>query len=157
MNNKVLIVLCLACAILLGVSVNNIALSSNNNTNGIKIGIVDLSQLITNSASVKSLKISHEKQLNDIEKTLEQARSEIANESNPDKIAQLEEKYRKDVNDKKLQMDKNYNEKLLEIDKNIKTQIAHKAKELNYTIILPKNIVLYGGEDITNQIANAIK
>ena len=157
MNNKVLIVLCLACAILLGVSVNNIALSSNNNTNGIKIGIVDLSQLITNSASVKSLKISHEKQLNDIEKTLEQARSEIANESNPDKIAQLEEKYRKDVNDKKLQMDKNYNEKLLEIDKNIKTQIAQKAKELNYTIILPKNIVLYGGEDITNQIANAIK
>ncbi len=156
MNHKILIAICTAIAIFLGVSINNIALS-NSSTNNMKVATVDLSQLITNSASVKALKNSHEKQLNDIEKTLEQARLEIANETNPDKIAQLEEKYRKDVNDKKFQMDKNYNDKLLEIDKNIKAQVAQKAKELNYTVVLPKNMVLYGGEDITDKIASSIK
>ena len=136
--------------------INNIALSSSN-AGDLKVGTVDLSQLITNSQSVKTLKSTHEKQLADIEKTLEQARIEISNETNPDKIAQLEEKYRKDVSDKKFQMDKSYNEKLLEIDKNIKAQVAQKAKELHYDVILPKNMVLYGGEDITGLIAKDIK
>ena len=145
----------LLVAIILGVSINNIALSSG--TGEMRVATVDLSQLITNSASVKALKSTHEKQLSDIEKTLEQARLEIANETNPDKIAQLEEKYRKDVSDKKFQMDKMYNDKLMEIDKNIKAQVAQKAKEMNYNVVLPKNIVLYGGEDITDKIAKSIK
>lgn len=156
MNKKILAVFCLLLAVILGVSINNIALS-NSNTGDIKIGIVDLSQLITNSQSVKTLKSTHEKQLGEIEKTLEQARIDISNETNPDKIAELEEKYRKDVSDKKFLMDKSYNEKLMEIDKNIKAQVAQKAKELNYALVLPKNMVLYGGEDITNLIAKDIK
>lgn len=156
MNKKVLAFFALFLAIITGVSVNNIAFSSSN-AGTIKLGTVDLSQLITNSQSVKTLKSTHEKQLAEIEKTLEQARIEIANETNPDKIAQLEEKYRKDVSDKKFQMDKNYNDKLMEIDKNIKAQVAQKAKELNYTVVLPKNMVLFGGEDITSQIAKSIK
>lgn len=156
MNKKILAVVGLLLAVILGVSINNIALSSSN-SGDMKVGIVDLSQLITNSPSVKTLKSTHEQQLNEIEKTLEQARIDISNETNPDKIAQLEEKYRKDVSDKKFQMDKTYNEKLMEIDKNIKAQVAQKAKELNYTVVLPKNMVLYGGEDITNLIAKDIK
>ena len=156
MNKKFLAVFCLLLAVVLGVSINNIALS-NSNTGNMKIGIVDLSQLITNSQSVKTLKTTHEKQLNKKKKTLEQARIDISNETNPDKIAELEEKYRKDVSDKKFQMDKSYNDKLMEIDKSIKAQVAQKAKELNYSIVLPKNMVLYGGEDITNLIAKDIK
>ena len=155
MNKNLFCAIIIAFAIILGVSINNIALSNTATT--MKIGVVDLSQLITNSASVKALKSTHERQLSEIEKTLEQARTEIINETNPDKIAQLEEKYRKEVNDKKLQMDKSYNDKLMELDKNIKAQVAQKAKELNYSIILPKNIVLYGGEDITAQLAKTIK
>lgn len=156
MNKKVLAIFALFLAIIIGVSVNNIALSSSN-ADTMKLGTVDLSQLITNSQSVKTLKSTHEKQLAEIEKTLEQARIEIANETNPDKIAELEEKYRKDVSDKKFQMDKTYNDKLMEIDKSIKAQVAQKAKELNYTVVLPKNMVLFGGEDITSQIAQSIK
>ncbi len=156
MKTKILAVTGLLAVVILGVSINNKALSSSN-AGDMKVATVDLSQLITNSASVKALKSTHERQLSDIEKTLEQARVEISNETNPDKIAKLEEKYRKDVSDKKFQMDKNYNDKLMEIDKNIKAQVAQKAKELNYTVVLPKNMVLFGGEDITNLIAKEIK
>lgn len=155
MKTKILVATGLLAVVILGVSINNIAFSSASSD--MKVATVDLSELITNSASVKALKSTHEKQLADIEKTLEQARIEISNETNPDKIAKLEEKYRKDVSDKKFQMDKNYNDKLLELDKSIKAQVAQKAKELNYTVVLPKNMVLFGGEDITNLIAKDIK
>lgn len=155
MKTKILVATGLLAVVILGVSINNIAFSSANTD--MKVATVDLTQLITNSDSVKALKSTHEKQLADIEKTLEQARVEISNETNPDKIAKLEEKYRKDVSDKKFQMDKNYNDKLLELDKSIKAQVAQKAKELNYTVVLPKNMVLFGGEDITNLIAKDIK
>ncbi len=156
MNKNLLTAIIVFGAIITGVSISNMALSDANNTD-LKIATVDLTELITNSQSVQILKSTHEKQLDEIENILEQARKEISAESNPDKIAELEEKYRKDVSSKKLQMDKNYNDKLLEIDKNIKNQVAQKAKELNYNIVLPKNLVLYGGEDITPIIAKDIK
>ncbi len=156
MKTKILAVTSLLADVILVISINNMALSSSN-AGDMKVAIVDISQLISNSQSVKTLKSTHEKQLSDIEKTLEQARLEISNETNPDKIAKLEEKYRKDVSDKKFQMDKMYNDKLMEIDKSIKAQVAQKAKELNYTVVLPKNMVLFGGEDITDLIAKEIK
>ena len=156
MNKKLLVAIIVLCTIGVGVTVNNMALSDANNGE-LKIATVDLSELIANSQSVQILKDTHEKQLDEIENMLEQARKEISAESDPSKIAQLEEKYRKDVSSKKLQMDKSYNDKLLEIDKNIKNQVALKAKELNYNIVLPKNLVLFGGEDITSIIAKDIK
>ena len=155
MNKKILVAFTVLAAVIIGASVNNIALSDNSGE--IKVATVDLSQLITHSSSVQALKATHEKQMNEIEKTLEQARDEITKESNPDKIAELEEKYRREINDKKLKMDKDYNEKLMEIDKNIKAQVAEKAKSMHYSVVLPKNIVLFGGDDITNQIAQSIK
>ena len=156
MNKKFLVAIIVLGAITIGVSVNNTALSDANSSD-LKIATVDLTELITNSQSVQTLKVTHEKQLDEIENMLEQARKEISAESDPDKIAQLEEKYRKEVSSKKLQMDKSYNDKLLELDKSIKAQVAQKAKEMNYSIVLPKNLVLYGGQDITASIAKDIK
>lgn len=156
MDKKLLVAIIILGAIVTGVSINNMALSDGN-SGDLRIATVDLSELITNSQSVQTLKLTHEKQLDEIESMLEMARKEISAESDPDKIAQLEEKYRKEVSSKKLQMDKSYNDKLLEIDKNIKNQVAQKAKEMNYDIVLPKNLVLYGGEDITPVIAKNIK
>lgn len=155
MNKKILVAFTVLTSVIIGVSINNVAFSDN--TGEIKVATVDLSQLITNSSTVQALKATHEKQMNEIEKTLEQARNEINNESNPEKIAELEEKYRREISDKKIKMDKDYNEKLMELDKNIKAQVAEKAKSMHYTVVLPKNIVLFGGDDITSQIAPSIK
>lgn len=156
MNKQVFTAIIILSAVIIGVSINNRAMSDGADSD-LKIATVDLTELISNSQSVQTLKVTHEKQLDEIENMLEKARKEISAESNPDKIAELEEKYRKEVSTKKLQMDKSYNDKLVEIDKNIKNQVAQKAKELNYNIVLPKNLVLYGGEDITPIIAKDIK
>ena len=50
-----------------------------------------------------------------------------------------------------------YNDKLTKIDTEIRANVIEKAKSLNYCLVLPKSMVLYGGEDITDVIAKGIK
>jgi len=75
----------------------------------------------------------------------------------PKKIAELEEKYRNQINNQKVALDEEYNKKLSQIDTEVRATVTEKAKNLNYNLVLPKNIVFYGGEDITDVIAKEIK
>ena len=50
-----------------------------------------------------------------------------------------------------------YNTKLKQIDTNIKSIVVTKAKEMKYNLVLPKSIVLFGGDDITDEVAKSVK
>ena len=54
-------------------------------------------------------------------------------------------------------MDAEYAEKLRALDESISKQINDKAKADGYDIVLSKGIVLYGGNDITEEIVKIIK
>ena len=54
-------------------------------------------------------------------------------------------------------MDADYAAKLKAIDESISAQIAAKAKADGYDVVLSKGIVLYGGKDITDEVAKIIK
>ena len=75
-------------AFALGYSFNNSAISDTTP----KVAVVDASELIANSSSVKALKAEQEKKVVEMQKTLEKARADIAKESDPAKIAELQEK-----------------------------------------------------------------
>lgn len=89
--------------------------------------------------------------------TIEKARAEIAKEKDPAKVSALEEKYRNEINKQKLALDTSYNNKLTAIDNKIKTAVVEKARSMNYNMVLPKNTVLFGGDDITEQVSTIIK
>lgn len=140
-------------AFALGYSINNIAISDT----APKIAVVDVQQIIANSSQVKQLKTDQEKKLGEMQKTIQQAQSEISKEKDPAKITALEEKYRNQINEQKLALDKDYNDKLNQIDTEIRAAVIEKAKNLNYNLVLPKSMVFYGGEDITDVIAKDMK
>ncbi len=142
-------------AFIAGFSINNIAMSVTQPE--YKIAIIDIAQLLADSKEVKELKLQQEQKMKNIESTIQKAKIEISKETNPQKIATLEEKYRNEINKQKIAMDTEYNNKLIKIDQNIKNSVITKAKELNYNIVLPKNTVLFGGDDITAQVAPAVK
>lgn len=153
MKKSFYVVAAAVIAFALGYSFNNSAISDTTP----KVAVVDASELIANSSSVKALKAEQEKKVVEMQKTLEKARADIAKESDPAKIAELQEKYRKQINDQKLALDNDYNSRMTKIDTDIKGVIAEKAKSMNYDLVLPKNIVLFGGDDITGVIAKDIK
>lgn len=154
MYKKAGITLAIISAMVIGFSLNNIAISDPTD---FRVAVVDIKELVSKSQEIKKLKTDQENKINQMQQTVEKARTEIAKETDPAKIAALEEKYRKKVNVQKLTLDSEYNSKLTKIDNNIKTIVIEKARSMNYNLVLPKNFVLYGGDDITAEVAKSIK
>lgn len=154
MRKKIFGTLVIVTVFALGYSINNIAVSNTNSE--YRVAVVDVQKIVSNSSEITTLKAEQEKQIQNLEKTINKAREEISKENNPDKIAQLEEKYRNEINKQKLALDTSYNSKLTAIDNKIKTAIVEKARSMNYNIVLPKNTVLFGGDDITEQVSSII-
>lgn len=142
-------------SLVMGYSINNIAISKAQPE--YKIATVDIQKIVANSTEIKSLKVEQEKQMQNMQSTIDKARTEISKEQDPVKIAQLEEKYRNEINNQKLALDTSYNTKVKAIDSKIKTAVVEKARSMNYNIVLPKNTVLFGGDDITDEVSQIIQ
>ena len=142
-------------SLVMGYSINNIAISKAQPE--YKIATVDIQKIVANSTEIKSLKTEQEKQMQNMQSIIDKARTEISKEQDPVKIAQLEEKYRNEINNQKLALDTSYNTKVKAIDSKIKTAVVEKARSMNYNIVLPKNTVLFGGDDITDEVSQIIQ
>lgn len=142
-------------SLVMGYSINNIAISKAQPE--YKIATVDIQKIVANSTEIKSLKTEQEKQMQNMQSIIDKARTEISKEQDPVKIAQLEEKYRNEINNQKLALDTSYNTKVKAIDSKIKTAVVEKARSMNYNIVLPKNTVLFGGDDITDEVSQIIR
>ena len=142
-------------SLVMGYSINNIAISKAQPE--YKIATVDIQKIVAHSTEIKSLKAEQEKQMQNMQSTIDKARTEISKEQDPVKIAQLEEKYRNEINNQKLALDTSYNTKVKAIDSKIKTAVVEKARSMNYNIVLPKNTVLFGGDDITDEVSQIIQ
>lgn len=116
------------------------------------IAVVDLQQIVSNSSQVKQLKQEHSKKMDELNKIIVNARGEISNERDENKILQLEEKYTKEFNTKKEALERDYNNKLSMIETTIKEAISKKAQNDKYDYVFAKSVLLYGGKDITNEI-----
>ena len=140
-------------AFLAGYPINSKAISDT----GYRVALVDVQELISKSSEVNTLKVDQQKKIDAMKATVDKARQDIAGESDPVKIAQIEEKYRNEINNQKVALDNEYNVRLKQIDGNIRNLVVAKAKGLQYNIVLPKNIVLFGGDDITSEVAKSVK
>ena len=140
-------------AFIAGYSINSKAISDT----GYRVAVVDVQELISKSSEVNTLKVDQQRKIDAMKATVDKARQDIAGESDPVKIAQIEEKYRNEINNQKVALDNEYNVRLKQIDGNIRNLVVAKAKGLQYNIVLPKNIVLFGGDDITSEVAKSVK
>lgn len=143
-----------AVAFAIGLSANNFALSGEGQY---KVGVVDIQKVVSSSNQVKSLKSEQKKKMEDLTKFVKNAKVDLSNQKDAVKKQALEEKYNKELAAKKDNIEKEYAKKLGEIDKNITATIQSKAKTSKYDLVLAKGVVLFGGEDITNEVAKAVK
>ena len=153
MNNKIKFLSLGITAFVIGLSVNNFAMSDVAS----KIAVVDVQQVVNSSSQVQALKKEQQAKTKEIVTFVEKARKEVAATTDVKKKQALEEKYNKELKNRKDAMDKNYATKLSALDTAISNQIAAQAKALHYDIVLAKGVVLYGGDDITEAVKKAVK
>ena len=146
---KKLVSAMLLAGMFLGVS--NAAISAQ------KIAVVDIPAVVSQSKAVKSLKDEQQKKIRDLEKWLNTAKADIDKQQTKEGKEKLIVKYNDEFAKRKDAIIKDYQERLQAADKSITEAIAAQAKLKGYDLILPKNIVVYGGDDITADIQKAIK
>lgn len=151
-NSKILAVSCLALGIVIGT--NNFAKSDIATY---KIAVVDVPTIVAKSSQVKVLKEEQAKKAQELQKWLETVNNDVKAQSTEANKQKLLKKYSDELEKKKEVNAKEYTQKLSAIDKSLSDTIAAQAKEKGYSIVLAKSTVLYGGDDITAQIAKIVK
>lgn len=155
MNNKFKFLVVGLSTFVIGLSVNNFAMSDV--PPNFKIAVVDVSKVVNSSSQVAALKKEQQAKAQDIVNFVDKARKEVAATTDAKKKKTLEDKYNKELNAKKEAMDKNYAAKLNAIDNTIASKITDQAKAGSYDLVLAKGVVLYGGSDITDAVIKAVK
>lgn len=123
----------------------------------IKVATVEVTRVIASSSQVKQLKAEQLKKNQDMAKWLDKAKVEVHKQTSETEKKKLLKKYNDEFDKKKADLAKDYAKKLAEIDKNISDAIAVKAKEKGYNLVFAKATVLYGADDITEDIIKAVK
>ena len=121
MNKKVKMLTVGLAAFVIGFSVNNFAMSDE--PANFKVAVVDISQVVANSAQVKNLKKEQQAKADELVKFVDKARKDVAAVSDEKKKKELEEKYSKELISKKEKMEKEYIDKLSAIDANISKKV----------------------------------
>ncbi len=155
MKNSLKIVLLVAFAFGLGLGINNFAMSGV--PANFKVAVVDVQKVVSSSKQVSDLKKEQTKKMDEIKAFIENAQSEIAKTPDLKKKEVLANRYDKQLSTKKTAQDKEYAKKLSDIDKNITNVIITKAKKKGYNLVLAKGVVLFGGDDLTEEIAKSVK
>lgn len=140
-------------AVLGGLTFGNSVLAADT----FKVAVVDVPQVVSASKQVQALKKDQQLKAEEIIKFIEKARKDVAEISDADKKKAAEEKYTKELQQKREKIEVDYAEKLKSIDASISKQIESQAKAKGYDLVLSKGIVLYGGTDITADLVKIVK
>ncbi len=157
MNQNLKIFAVALAAFLIGSLVNNVAAIAASSLPSFKVAVVDVHTVVENSDQVKKLKESRTLKVQDLSAFVKDAKASLEKEKNANKKKALEDKYNKELNDRKQKMDEEYAASLSDIDKNISAIISQTAKSNNYNLVFAKGVVLFGGDDITDAVSKAVK
>lgn len=152
MDSKILASACLIIGIVIGA--NNFAMSDVKSS---QIAVVDVPAIVAKSAQVKALKDEQTKKAQELKKWLDTVNADVQKQSTEANKQKLLKKYNEELAKKKEVNVKEYTKKLSAIDASISATIAAQAKAKGYDIVIAKSSVLYGGDDITVEIAKIVK
>ena len=122
-----------------------------------EIASIDVQKVVASSPKVQNLKKEQQDKGKEIYNFLEKANKEIARTTDIKAKEELQSKYSKQLSEKKDKMDKDYASKLKKLEDEISQIIAEQAKLKGYDMVVAKGVVLYGTNDITDDVIKAIK
>ena len=141
----------LAIAIVLGLASINTAFAES------KIAVVDVQAVVSKSAQVQALKKEQQTKIQDLEKWLKTAQTDVEKQKTQEGKEKLLKKYNTEFAKKKEAIAKDYQTRLQAIDKSITDTISATARTKGYNMVISKGVVVFGGDDITADVAKVVK
>ncbi|MBR1825215.1 MAG: OmpH family outer membrane protein [Alphaproteobacteria bacterium] len=128
--------------------------SQQSNTNG--IAVVDVQAIVNSSAQVKALRETQASKIEELNLWLQNAQNEVNTEQDKERQQALLQKYNAEFVLKKRDIALQYQQELKIVSDNITQTVASEAKKKGFSMVIAKNIVVFGGEDITEEIAKIV-
>ena len=154
MKKQIKILVLLAFVFGLGFGSANIAMSD---ATAPTIAVVNVDKILNSSAQVSALKKDQEKKAIELKNWLKTAQADVYKQSTPQTKQATRVKYEKELAAKREANNKAFASQLATIDKNVTNTISRYAKAKGYPVVIAKSVVIYGGTDITNEVAKLVK
>ena len=158
MRKVLILIICFVCFLfsyeVKSATVSN-ACSEQFNIN--KVAYVDMQEVLKNSKQYNEITKARKAEIAQLAKFVDAAKKEIIKQSTEEKQRELEKKYNEELKNRKEKVEKEFSEKISALEKNISDAISITAKAQGYSIVLSKNVVFYGGKDITEAIKKSVK
>ena len=122
-----------------------------------KIGIVDIQKLVSQTPSVLALRQERQQQNVALQQWVNAVNAQIAQELNQANRNRMTQQYQLELNQRQQAIQAAYAQKVQSIDAELSKMIADVAKKEKLEYVFAKGIVVYGGTDITDKIADAMK
>ena len=122
-----------------------------------RIAVVDVQAVVASSAQVQALKKEQQAKMQDLEKWLKTAQTDVEKQKTQEGKEKLLKKYNTEFAKKKEALAKDYTARLQAVDKSISDTIATQAKLKGYNMVISKGVVVFGGDDITADVKKTVK
>ena len=129
----------------------------NTQSNKNNIAVVDVQAIVNSSAQVKALKEVQTNKIKELNLWLQNAQNEVNTEQDKERQQALLQKYNAEFALKRGDIALQYQQELKTVSESISQTIAAEAEKKGYSMVIAKNIVVYGGVDITEDIAKIVK
>lgn len=122
-----------------------------------KIAVVDIMSIVNGSQDVMNLRQNHAIRSQELSQWLQLAQAEVNNQNDQQVKQNLLQKYNAEFAQRRNAVNQLHQQELAVVDQNISKIIMDEAKKLGYNMVLSKNVVVCGGDDITEDVRKLIK
>ncbi len=136
---------------------SNSSSSKSESTASWKIAVVDINSIVGASQDVATLRQNHAVRSQELSQWLQLAQNEVNNQTDQQEKQNLFQKYNAEFAQRRNVVNQLYQQELAVVDQNITKTIMDEAHKLGYNMVLAKNVVVCGGDDITEEIRKLIK
>ena len=154
MKNQIKVLMAVTFAFGIGFGTANIAMSTAPAST---IAVVNIDKLLNSSAQVTALKKEQQAKAAELKSWLKTAQADVDKQKTPQAKQAARAKYEKELVNKRSANSKAFSNKLATIDSSITKTVSQYAKSKGYSIVLAKSVVIYGGTDITSEVAKLDK
>ena len=119
-------------------------------------GVVDIQWLVSHIKEVQILRQEHQANLAALQQWVKAANAEIAAQSVSEDKNSLAQKYQLELNQKQQAMQQSHLQKVQAVDANLSKLIADVAKQEKLDYVFAKGTLVFGGQDITQKVADAM-
>lgn len=122
-----------------------------------KIAVVDVNKVVGQSKRVQDLKTEQETKVRELNMWLAGIKVDVESIKSEEEKQTLVAEYNKQFAQRQNEIRDNYTQKLKDIENEITELISKAAQEKGYDMVLSKYIVLFGGDDITEEIMATVQ